>query len=80
MLVLNRREGDTFTITAPNGDVITIVVLNYRRVREPVEGSTEPQVSHEMRIGIDAPQDYHILRDDAVDDRPKKGRRWPRNL
>jgi len=50
MLVLSVRHGDTTTITTPTGDTISIMTL----------GSNAQH--NDMRIGIQAPEEYRILR------------------
>ena len=51
MLVLGREIGDTITITGPDGTVIELTIVDIRRLK--------------MRIGIDAPKEWKIVRDDA---------------
>lgn len=51
MLVLTRKPHTSFTLTLPDGQVINVAVMDMR--------------NQKVRIGIDAPQDVKILRDDA---------------
>jgi sRNA-binding carbon storage regulator CsrA len=48
MLVLTRRPQQKFMITTPQGDVLTFQIIQTR--------------SQDTRIGIDAPEGYHIDR------------------
>jgi carbon storage regulator CsrA len=50
VLIITRKAGEAFTITAPDGTEIVVRVL----------ASTD-----DVRIGIDAPSDHKILRDNA---------------
>lgn len=59
MLVLTRRPGQAMTITTPAG-VITVEIV---RVRGDL-----------VRLGITAPLEYTILRDDAGRSEPPAGR------
>lgn len=49
MLVLTRKAGQSITIKTPGGDVRVFVLRKQ---------------SGEVRLGIDAPADYRISRDD----------------
>jgi carbon storage regulator CsrA len=53
MLVLSRRNNEQITIESPNGEKIVIHIIELRNTR--------------MKIGIDAPQDYLILRDELIE-------------
>lgn len=57
MLVLSRREREVIEVRTPSGEVIHINVVK-------VKGNT-------VRIGIDAAQDVHILRQELVDTMPR---------
>ena len=53
MLVLSRRNNEQITIETPDGEKIVIRTIESRNTR--------------MKIGIDAPQDYLILRDELIE-------------
>ena len=52
MLVLSRKKDETITITTPSGDEILITILQAKH------GTTS--------VGIDAPQEYSILRNELI--------------
>lgn len=58
MLVLNRKSSERIKITAPNGDVITVMLCR-------INGSKEAS------IGVEAPISYSILREGAIVQEPK---------
>ena len=53
MLILEREAEESVEITTPSGDVIRIVHCG------------QAQNKKRIRLGIDAPRGYEILRDDA---------------
>lgn len=57
MLVLSRRDGEAIELRLPSGEVVLVSVVK-------VKGNT-------VRIGIDAAQDVHILRQELVDTMPR---------
>ena len=54
MLILSRKHNESITITTPSGENIEITIL---------EGK-----GTQVKVGIDAPKDYLILRDELLDD------------
>ena len=52
MLILTRRPGETIMIELPSGEQIQIAVLG--------------QKGNQVRVGIDAPADMVILREELV--------------
>ena len=54
MLVIGRNEGEAFTLILPNGDRVRVTLNKY-------EGQN-------TKIGIDAPEDVVILRDELLSD------------
>lgn len=48
MLVLTRRQKQHITITTPRGEIITIHIASIK--------------SNQVRIGFEAPDDYHVDR------------------
>ena len=52
MLVLSRKEGETITITLPNGKEIIVSLVQLRR--------------SSARIGIEAPPEIHVLRSELI--------------
>lgn len=52
MLVLTRKEGDFVTVEIPGQKPIRVTLVS-------VKGK-------QVRVGIEAPQEYRILRDNAV--------------
>lgn len=54
MLILTRYKGQSFFITAPNGDSLAITCLGVSKS------------SGQVRIGIKAPKDYNIVREELV--------------
>lgn len=57
MLILSRFTNDQVFLTLPNGEVITVTIVEVRNGK--------------VRVGFEAPQDVEILRDDAIDKTPK---------
>lgn len=56
MLVLTRREGEKFSLyIPPKNDVTQVDIVTLR-------------IGRQVRIGIDAPQDVCILREEVPDD------------
>jgi len=53
MLVIGRREGQSFTLILPNGDVVEVTLKEY--------------VGQETKVSIDAPDDVTILRNELLD-------------
>lgn len=53
MLVLGRKTGEEILITCPNGDEIRLTVVDIDRAK--------------MRLGIDAPRSYTIMRTEIVE-------------
>jgi len=53
MLILARRPDEKLTIYTPDGDYIHILVTEVRQ--------------GQVRLGIEAPPDYVVLRDELVD-------------
>ena len=53
MLILTRRPGETIIIETPTGEKITVAVLGVK--------------GNQIRIGMDAPKDVTILREELVD-------------
>jgi len=51
MLVLTRRKNEVLTITTPKGEAISIMIVRAE--------------SGSCRLGIEAPRDFRILRDNA---------------
>jgi carbon storage regulator CsrA len=51
MLVISRKVHERFTVTSPSGDAIEVAIVS-------IEGG-------KVRVGIQAPRSYKILRDDA---------------
>ena len=62
MLVLGRKKEQTFSIYCPDGTVLKFKIADVRRTE--VEDTKEIQV----RIGIEAPETYIILRDELRKD------------
>ncbi|MFK5948915.1 MAG: carbon storage regulator [Methylococcales bacterium] len=54
MLVLDRKSNESILIETPNGDTIEITLLETTKGRG--------------KLGIDAPKEYIILRDELVED------------
>ena len=50
MLVLTRRPGETLIIELPTGEQVEVTVLNVNR--------------NQVRIGLDAPEQVQILREE----------------
>ena len=59
MLILSRRIGETLILELPTGEQIDVVLLE-------VKGS-------QGRLGIDAPPEVHIVREELVADRKLSG-------
>jgi len=57
MLVLSRRDGEAIELRLPSGEVVLVSVVK-------TKGNT-------VRIGIDAPEDVHILRQELVRTMPR---------
>lgn len=58
MLVLSRKPKQRIVLS--NGtDTITIVMVKFNR---------SPTGSRQVRIGVDAPQSFHILREELITD------------
>ena len=55
MLILTRRPGETIMIELPTGEQIQVAVLG--------------QKGNQIRLGIDAPADMVILREEVADRR-----------
>lgn len=54
MLILTRYKGQSFFITAPNGDSLAITCLGVNKS------------SGQVRIGIKAPDEYNIAREELI--------------
>ena len=54
MLILERKTDEAIIITTPSGDTIEINMLDTSRGR--------------AKIGINAPHDYEILRDELIEE------------
>jgi len=51
MLVLERKAGESVTITCPDGTIITVAVVTLEGMR--------------TKLSFDAPRSYQIMRDDT---------------
>jgi len=54
MLVLSRKEGESIILNLPNGEQVRICVTKY--------------VGEQARVGIEAPNNIQILREELVGD------------
>ena len=63
MLVLTRRPGESITIELQTG--------------EQVEVAIQAQKGRRVRLGIDAPSDVTILREEVADRRVSQGEQCP---
>lgn len=54
MLILTRNPGQTFFIRTPNGDDLAITCLSVNKR------------SGQARIGINAPKEYNIVREELI--------------
>ena len=59
MLVLSRKKSERISLMLPNGEVVRIVVVDTR--------------GDKTRIGIEAPQNVKILRDELLPTDPPSG-------
>ena len=55
MLVITRREGESITVISPDGKEIEITLTR--------DGNN-------ARIGVQAPQDYKIVRTELIEEKP----------
>lgn len=60
MLVLTRREGEWIDLTIPAGDSVRTVRIGVQQIRSKTEG-----FDAKVSLGIEAPREIVILRDDA---------------
>ena len=54
MLILTRRPKESITITTPSGEIIEFKIMDSK-------GS-------QIKVGIDAPDEYSIVRNELLDD------------
>ena len=54
MLILERKSNEAIIIESPSGDIIEIQILDTTRGK--------------AKVGIEAPEDYLILRDELVEE------------
>ena len=57
MLVITRREGESITVISPDGTEIEITLTR--------DGNN-------ARIGVQAPQDYKIVRTELIEEKPNE--------
>jgi len=61
MLILTRRPGETLIIETPDGELITVTVLEVK--------------GNQVRIGTDAPADIAIVREELLEKLPAESLR-----
>jgi len=54
MLVLSRKEGESIILNLPSGEQVRICLTEYR--------------GEQTRVGIDAPQNVNIVREELLED------------